>query len=32
MLSIDVLKEKYETILALDDVIGLYISTRPDFV
>lgn len=27
---VDVLKEKYETILALDDVIGLSISTRPD--
>ncbi len=27
---IDVLKEKYETILSLDDVIGLSISTRPD--
>lgn len=27
---LNVLKEKYETILALDDVIGLSISTRPD--
>ncbi len=27
---LDVLKEKYETILKLDDVIGLSISTRPD--
>ncbi|WP_373601335.1 TIGR01212 family radical SAM protein [Paraclostridium bifermentans] len=27
---VDVLKEKYETILNLDDVIGLSISTRPD--
>ena len=27
---VNVLKEKYETILALDDVIGLSISTRPD--
>nr|WP_317332910.1 TIGR01212 family radical SAM protein [uncultured Romboutsia sp.] len=27
---VDVLREKYETILALDDVIGLSISTRPD--
>ena len=27
---VEVLKEKYETILALDDVIGLSISTRPD--
>ena len=27
---VDVLKEKYETILELDDVIGLSISTRPD--
>ena len=27
---VDILKEKYETILALDDVIGLSISTRPD--
>ncbi len=27
---LDVLKEKYETILSLDDVIGLSISTRPD--
>lgn len=27
---LEVLKEKYETILALDDVIGLSISTRPD--
>ncbi|MGL6104746.1 TIGR01212 family radical SAM protein [Romboutsia sp.] len=27
---LDVLKEKYETILELDDVIGLSISTRPD--
>ncbi|WP_304340035.1 TIGR01212 family radical SAM protein [Metaclostridioides mangenotii] len=28
--NLDVLKEKYETILELDDVIGLSISTRPD--
>ena len=27
---VSVLKEKYETILKLDDVIGLSISTRPD--
>ncbi len=27
---VNVLKEKYETILKLDDVIGLSISTRPD--
>lgn len=27
---VEVLKEKYETILELDDVIGLSISTRPD--
>ena len=27
---VDVLREKYETILKLDDVIGLSISTRPD--
>ena len=27
---LDVLKEKYETILAQDDVIGISISTRPD--
>lgn len=27
---LEVLKEKYETILELDDVIGLSISTRPD--
>ena len=27
---LDILKEKYETILSLDDVIGLSISTRPD--
>jgi uncharacterized protein len=27
---VNVLKEKYETILDLDDVIGLSISTRPD--
>ncbi|MDK2563370.1 TIGR01212 family radical SAM protein [Romboutsia sedimentorum] len=27
---LEVLKEKYETILKLDDVIGLSISTRPD--
>lgn len=27
---VDVLREKYETILNLDDVIGLSISTRPD--
>lgn len=27
---LDVLKEKYETILKLDDIIGLSISTRPD--
>lgn len=27
---VDVLKEKYETILSLDNVIGLSISTRPD--
>lgn len=28
--SVDVLKEKYETILEQEDVIGLSISTRPD--
>ncbi len=28
--ELNVLKEKYETILALEDVIGLSISTRPD--
>lgn len=27
---VEVLKEKYETILKMDDVIGLSISTRPD--
>lgn len=27
---VDILKEKYETILSLDNVIGLSISTRPD--
>ena len=27
---LEVLKEKYETILAQDDVVGLSISTRPD--
>ncbi len=27
---VDVLREKYETILSLDDVVGLSISTRPD--
>ncbi|MGL5756862.1 MAG: TIGR01212 family radical SAM protein [Paraclostridium sp.] len=27
---VDILKEKYETVLNLDDVIGLSISTRPD--
>lgn len=27
---LEILKEKYETILELDDVIGLSISTRPD--
>lgn len=27
---VSILKEKYETILSLDDVVGLSISTRPD--
>lgn len=30
--DIDVLKEKYETILSLDNVIGLSIATRPDAI
>ena len=30
--NIDVLKEKYETILSLDNVIGLNIATRPDSI
>jgi radical SAM protein (TIGR01212 family) len=30
--NIDVLKEKYETILNLDNVIGLAIATRPDCI
>ena len=30
--SLDVLKEKYETILNLDNVIGLSIATRPDSI
>jgi len=29
---VDILKEKYETILKLDDVIGLSIATRPDCI
>ncbi len=29
---VDILKEKYETILEQDDVIGLSISTRPDCI
>ncbi len=29
---LDILKEKYETILKLDDVIGLSIATRPDCI
>lgn len=29
---LDILKEKYETILKLDDVIGLSIATRPDSI
>ena len=30
--SVDVLKEKYETILNLDNVVGLNIATRPDSI
>ena len=30
--NIDVLKEKYETILNLDNVVGLNIATRPDCI
>ena len=30
--SVNVLKEKYETILSLDNVIGLNIATRPDCI
>ena len=30
--SLDVLKEKYETILNLDNVVGLNIATRPDSI
>lgn len=30
--SIDVLKEKYETILNIDNVVGLNIATRPDSI
>ena len=30
--SLDVLKEKYETILSLDNVVGLSIATRPDSI
>lgn len=30
--SVDVLKEKYETILKLDGVVGLNIATRPDSI
>jgi radical SAM protein (TIGR01212 family) len=30
--SVDVLKEKYETILKLDNVVGLNIATRPDSI
>jgi len=30
--SVDVLKEKYETILKLDNVVGLNIATRPDAI
>ena len=30
--SIDILKEKYETILNLDNVVGLNIATRPDSI
>ncbi|MBE6153125.1 MAG: TIGR01212 family radical SAM protein [Firmicutes bacterium] len=30
--QIDVLKEKYETVLKLDNVVGLSISTRPDSI
>jgi len=29
---LDILKEKYETILRLDDVIGISIATRPDSI
>ncbi len=29
---IDILKEKYETILKLDDVVGINIATRPDSI
>lgn len=29
---VEVLREKYETILSLDDVVGLSISTRPDCI
>ena len=30
--NVDVLKEKYETILKLDNVVGLNIATRPDSI
>ncbi len=30
--SVPVLKEKYETILGMDDVVGLSIATRPDSI
>ena len=30
--SLDVLKEKYESILSLDNVVGLSIATRPDSI
>ncbi len=30
--SVDVLKEKYESVLGLDNVIGLSIATRPDCI
>ena len=30
--DVSVLKEKYETILALDDVVGISIATRPDCI
>ena len=29
---VDVLKEKYETVLKIDNVIGLFIATRPDCI
>ena len=29
---VSVLKEKYETVLNLDNVIGLFIATRPDCI